>query len=106
MVGEIKSLKSQDIEAGRLPEDPSDCAVSLLIHIGPEGEEQSELFFLEVITPRWFERIGRPFWGTRVLIVPGFDWMTVEQELGQMLAQCQADTWPEVIEKISHFLER
>ena len=106
MIGEIKSLKSQDLEAGQLPEAPGECAISLLVHIGPEGQEQSELFFLEVMTPRWFEKIGRPFWCTRVLIVPSFDWLTVEREIGRMLTQCQADTWPEVTEKIGYFLER
>lgn len=106
MIGIIKRLSSHELIEGDLPNEIDNCAVSLIISIGTEKELEAETFFLEVITIDWFRKINRPIWGARSLIVPCFEWQKIRQEIEQMLLQCQSETWEEMIEKISYFLDR
>jgi hypothetical protein len=103
MLAEIKSLRSYDSE--EIPNNTSDCAVSLIVSLGPKDVDTHEDFDLEVITIGWLQNIGRAWWGRNSLILPVFDWNAVTSELEQMLAQCAGEDWPQVREKVCEFLE-
>ena len=103
MLAEIKSLRCYDSEA--VPNDGSDCAVSLIVSLGPQGVDMRADFDLEVITFGWLRKIGRAWWGRNSLIVPVFDWDAVRRELEQMLAQCTGVDWPQVRERVCEFLD-
>jgi len=103
---ELRGITSQDLEPPALPEDPMDCTVQFRVLIGPRGGEEAETFGFTVVTPAHLGRTLGHTWGRGYLIVESFDWSIVVRAVAQLLAQCSAPTWPEVVVELNKELYR
>lgn len=103
---ELREIASVDLVPPALPEDPSDCAVQFRALIGPRDGEESERYGFTVVTPTYLARTLGHTWGRGFLIVESFEWSIVVRAVAQLLAQCSAPSWPEVVAELDKELQR
>lgn len=95
---EIKGLVSLDLEYGKLPIDPENCAVAIEVGIGVRGQEGADIFSFTAVTPNYLigDAEGGIRWGRGYLILPYFAWTDVERAISKLLERCKGDTWQEI----------
>ena len=98
---ELRHIGSPDLEPPTLPPDPADCAVQFQAIIGPRGGEEGEAFTFVVVTTAHLARTLGYTWGRGLLILDTFQWEIVVRAVAQLLAQCTAPTWGEVMVELN-----
>ena len=98
---ELRHIASPDLEPPELPPDPADCAVQFQAIIGPRGGEEAEAFTFTVVTASHLARTLGHTWGRGFLILDTFDWHIVVRAVAQLLAQCTAPSWSEVMVELN-----
>jgi len=71
----------------------------MLATIGPD-KQAGDYFSFSVATPAGLELEAFSGWSKGLLIVPEFSWLTVEQALERLLADCARPSWEEVARAI------
>ena len=97
---ELRHIESPQLEPPNLPEDPFDCEVLFRAVVGPKDGEGAETFVFSVITPTRLAQIPDPMWGKGRLIVTRFDWAPVVRAVAELLVECAAPTWNEVVAQL------
>lgn len=103
---ELRGIDSGDLEPPELPPDPADCAVRFTTLIGAKDGEEAEVFVFTVTTPAYLGRTLGHTWGRGYLILDVFDWQIIVRAVAQLLAQCSAPTWREVVAELDRELVR
>lgn len=103
---ELRRIDSGDLEPPALPPDPADCAVRFTALIGAKGSAEEDLFVFTVTTPTYLGRTLGHTWGRGYLILDVFDWQIIVRAVAQLLAQCAAPTWREVVSELNRELVR
>ena len=98
---ELRHIASPNLEPPALPADPVDCAVQFQALIGPRGGEEAEAFSFTVVTAAHLARTLGHTWGRGYLILDTFDWHIIVRAVAQLLAQCTAPTWNEVMVELN-----
>ncbi|WP_175932830.1 MULTISPECIES: immunity 8 family protein [unclassified Burkholderia] len=107
MKAEIKSLYSLQLEdtlINYLPDDVSNFGTWIRAYIGPQGEEGSEAFDIEVCTPEWLKSrctIEGAMWGRHMLIVGAYDYEAIKAFIERYVATCHGDDWAAIATKLS-----
>ncbi len=106
MVPELRSLTTTASDDRAVPDDPTDCRVSVTAVIGPRGAPGEELFRFSVVTPIYLTHASDlPRWGRGMLIVDEFSWSTVERMVHRLLARFEAESWQQVAALLCKELE-
>lgn len=83
------------------PENPCDIAISINFNIGINATA-GDNFLLHVITPS--QQVGsQP--AKYTLVVDHFNIQTILADVQNMLEQCQGNSWEEVAQKLSQFMQ-
>ena len=98
---ELRHIASPNLEPPALPPDPADCAVQFSAFIGPRGGEEAAAFSFTVVTAAHLSRTLGHTWGRGYLILDTFDWHIIVRAVAQLLAQCTADSWPQVMVELN-----
>jgi len=93
---EIKSIRCDDLAYGEQPSDSEDCSVSIVVEIGLKGQQGADLFYFDVVTPKYLMRTTETRWGRGCLIMDTFSWSVVEMSVQKLLSHCTQQTWQEV----------
>jgi hypothetical protein len=105
MKAELRSIWSIDTEDLATWNPPNEAyALHVRLMVGPHGEDGEESFDLTLCSTAWLRQLAqdeRIFDPRHHLILERFDWPTVEEYLVQRVARCEAESWPEVAEKVS-----
>ena len=83
-----------------LPEDVFDCGVFVEASIGPD-ESGGDIFSFTVVTPEFLKRDRSSRWGRGYLVVPAFDWESVELAIRKLLDHVARETWNDVAIELS-----
>lgn len=107
MRAQLKSLHSPDVDLESfVPEDSKNFGFLLQAMIGPEGEDKSESFDIQVCTPGWLlerkERNVIPdvILGLHQVIVFSFDLQKITGALDHYCRNCVADDWAGLTAKL------
>ena len=101
---QLEHIESPQLEPPNLPEDPLDCEVLFHAIVSPREGEGRETFVFSVITPTRLARIPDPMWGKGRLILTSFDWTLVVRSVAELLVECSAPTWEEVVAQLDRSL--
>lgn len=103
----LKELYSLEIK-GPLrefrPNDPENFAISVRMMIGPDSAPGAESFDLLVCTPIWIAEdcdAYKHVWGHQKLIVPAFDFESIERLIRSYCEHCVGDDWPAIARQLS-----
>lgn len=98
---EIKSISCDDLAYGEQPSDSEDCSVSFVAMIGLKGQKGADVFYFDVVTPKYLMRTTETRWGRGCLIVDTFSWSVVEMAVQKLISHCTKQTWQEVAAELS-----
>ncbi len=108
MRAKLKALHSPDVDLDTFsPSDPTCFGFLLQAMIGPEGQDGSESFDIEVCTPKWLlERHGRGacpdvVLGTHMMFVFSYDLGQIRAALERYCERCFGDDWQELTQKLA-----
>lgn len=101
---QLRNIVSPNLEPPNLPEDPLDCEVLFQAMVGPADGDGGEIFVFAVVTPVRLARTPEATWGRGRLIVPKFDWELVVLAVAELLVECAADDWSEVVAQLDRSL--
>lgn len=85
------------------PDDREDIATIVIIEIGPRNGKGGDTFMLRLATPEGLRALNADdgvIASRGVLIVPGYDYPELSRWLERTVASCEADTWPQCVEKL------
>ena len=102
---ELKSLHSPDADlVSYRPERERCFSIFVEAMIGPEGEDSSDSFGIEVCTPAWLESEclswGGVF-GRHLLIVPSYDYDEIFKLIRRRCEECAGEDWMETASCLS-----
>ena len=108
MKAELKSIRSPDLlgeVATFHPEDPENFSLLLQLMIGVPGTTGEELFYVDLIlcTPEWIKAElaeGGSMWGIDLLVVPHFEYKSLELVLKSKVNGVKGRSVIEITEKI------
>ena len=107
MRAELKSMMSPDVMDLRSWKPDSEIfSLMLELEIGPKNRDDSDVFYLEVISPKALaaqvEDEGLLF-GRGLLIMESFSYERLERFIEGWCAKTHGKTWEEMVEKLSRF---
>jgi hypothetical protein len=102
-------LKSLDLDPdpSSLPGDPAEFALLARMIVGPADSPGEESFDVTVCSPEWLAEASRKVGGIYdarhhlVVNVEDFDVRALHEWLSARVRNVQADTWPEIGERLS-----
>jgi hypothetical protein len=101
---EMKSILCHDLEYGKEPPDSDNCSVFIEVEIGPKGQEGTDIFSFEAVTPQYLIGKTETRWGRGYLIMDSFSWPGVEKAVQKLLSHCARQTWHETATEIARDL--
>ena len=107
MRAELKGLMSPDVPdlESWLPESDR-FSLLLELDIGPKNSEESEIFYLDVYSPKALTALLQDdpiLFGRAMLIMDGFSYKRVEKFIERWCERTHGKTWEEISEKLSRF---
>jgi len=105
MVSEVKNIMSTeifDLENYR-PEDYESFSFLITVRVGPKGEDSSEIFYLDICTPKWLLSNQHDDFiiGKGKLIVFKCDMKIILKRIRQLFDGCSGKDWNEIALKLS-----
>lgn len=105
MRAKLKNLSSPDVELRSYwPEDESCFGFLIEAQIGPENENNADLFQIMVCTPDWIKTKyseRKAIWGCHMLIVFEYDLTEIEATISRYVETCMANDWHGLATKLS-----
>ena len=107
MRAELKTMMSPDVpdlESWR-PET-EEFSILLELDIGPKNDSGSDIFYLEVVSPKYLAGLveNEPIlFGRALLIMDGFSYKRVKKFIERWCERTHGKTWEEITEKLSRF---
>lgn len=87
------------------PEDVKNFNIWITFSIGREDSSGSDLFLLNVCSPKWLiENAFIPTWGRHMLILNEYDLNTIKDTVYNYLESIAKDNWVSLAEEIGKFL--
>ncbi len=87
------------------PENIENFSVWIAFSIGEENSNGSDLFLLNVCSPKWLiENTLTPTWGRHMLILNEYDRNTIKGTVSNYLESITKDSWLSLAEEIGKFL--
>jgi len=97
---EIKSIISPDLDHGKAPDEPDNCAVFIEVEIGESAKEGAEIFSFTAITPKYLDDNPITTWGRGYLLMESFSWAEAESMLNKLLSFVREETWESVAQNL------
>ena len=105
MRAELKSMHSPDIDLPTFwPEKPDSFGFLMQVMIGPEGQEGTESFDIQVCTPKWLIEKHKPddvLFGTHMLIVFEYDVQRIQGFIQRYCQRCIGNSWQDIVPKLA-----
>jgi hypothetical protein len=98
---EVKSMISPDLDYGKVHWEPDNCSVLVEVEIGEKGKEGADIFYFNVVTPKFLLEHPTNRWGRGYLILKEFSWREIESFLNKLIHFVKKDTWDEVAVELS-----
>ena len=105
MISEVKNIMSTevfDLENYR-PDDYESFSFLVTIRVGPKGENSSDIFYLDICTPKWLlNNLNSDFFlGKGTLIVFRCDMKMILAKIRGLFEGCNGKDWNEIAIKLS-----
>ena len=97
---EVKSIISPDLDHGKAPPDPDNCAVFIEVEIGEKNKEGADIFSFTAITPKYMVANPVTRWGRGYLLMESFSWSEAESMLDKLLGFVHEETWDGVAQNL------
>ena len=91
---------SPDLDYGKVPVEPDNCAVFIEVEIGEKNKEGADIFSFTVITSKYMINNPITSWGRGYLLLECFAWAEVESMLNKLLSFVQEETWNSVAQNL------
>jgi len=105
MRAKLKELYSLDFDLDSYwPEQPDNFGFWVRAMVGPENEEGSESFDIQICTPEWLKSKHSEdeiLFGRHMLIVFDYDLDRIKQKISKYCDGCSGEKWQEVGGKVS-----
>lgn len=105
MKPKIKRYHSPDIDLRTYsPVEADNFSFLLQVMVGPDDSDACESFDIHVCTPRWLlDNCIAPLWGRHMLIVPSYDFRTIEELIGERFRECTGKDWLSVAGNLARY---
>jgi Immunity protein 8 len=105
MVSDVKNIMSTevyDLENYR-PDDYESFSFLVTVRVGPKGEDSSDIFYLDICTPKWLldNRYEDFVVGKGKLIVFRCDMKMILARIKSLFENCSGEDWNEIAIKLS-----
>lgn len=90
---EVKSIISPDLDHGKAPVEPDNCAVFIEVEIGVKDKEGADIFSFTAITTKYLVSNPLTTWGRGYLLMESFSWTETEAMLNKLLSFVREETW-------------
>ncbi|ANS45004.1 immunity 8 family protein [Serratia inhibens] len=96
-------VDSPDFSLENYKPEEKDCFILLVnLKIGPENEEGTNYFYLNVCTPEWLcKHHWLPELMRHTLLVRKYDLDEIIKTITDYIAQCEGNDWMEIAQKLS-----
>lgn len=89
------------------PTDPTDVNYLLCLHIGPEGGQGSDLFYVHVLSEAValqlaIDGVARH---KKAIVIQHYAWSTVMSDVTQILDKVEGTSWTEIAQKLGQWLD-
>lgn len=106
LLKDLRSLEIEDELINFWPEDPECFGSWIRAMIGPDTEEGAESFDMQICTPKWLQdetAKNNILLGKGMIIINEYDYDQIMIFLKKQIAECHADDWPTIAQKLSRF---
>jgi hypothetical protein len=110
MLAEVKGYFSSDINDLEtwMPAGPEDVFYPLQIDIGPSEAPGADAFHVQIVSPQAMKArspVTEPLSSAKKLYFTKYSWSLVRSRIEQIVSECQAESWEEIVEKLSQHID-